>query len=242
MDPLDAQDEKDPLRSDAQRVRRRLAITVLIVVILVALAVVWFATPLREWIDVRHLVAMLTRFSDSPFAPLIMLALFVGGGLVVMPVNVLIAATVLVFGPLLGAIYALIGCELNALVLYELGRRLPHAERDNQLGARIRRLRAKLSEHGVLAVALVRFVPIAPYSIVNFVAGAARIDRVKYFVGTAIGMLPGIILNALFIDRVLGAIEEPGPWSYLLLIVVAAVAILFAAIVRRRLARRDVSG
>ncbi|HEX6833211.1 MAG TPA: VTT domain-containing protein [Rudaea sp.] len=229
---------RTPVRDDVARERRRLALTVGAVLALVALAIVWFATPLREWIDVARIAQFLGRFRDSPFAPLVMIALFVAGGFVVVPVNVLIAATVLVFGPVAGIAYALIGCELNAIALYEVGRRLPHGPKNGRLATRVRRLRARVAEHGVLAVALVRIVPIAPYSIVNVVAGAAHVDRVRYAIGTALGMLPGIVVNALFIDRILAAIDQPGPWSIALLAAVAAIAVAFALFVRRRLARR----
>src|SRR6187399_2359142 len=87
--------------------RRRIVRIVAFGAVLIALAVLWLDTPLREWADVPRLVAAAHQLGDSPLAPLAVLGAFVAGGLVVAPVNVLIAATMIVFGPLTGICYAL---------------------------------------------------------------------------------------------------------------------------------------
>ena len=207
------------------------------VIVLGTLALVWWLTPLREWINVSHAVAAMNRLGDSPVAPLVMLAAFAIGGLLIIPVNVLIAVTVLVFGPLLGASYALIGVVLSAELLYEIGRHFPAGDMRRRLERATQRLRGRLKKHGLLAVAVVRIVPVAPYSVVNVAAGAMRIPRVQYLVGTALGMLPGIVFNALFIDRVVEAIEKPNPWSYALLIAAAALIVASIVLIRCRVAR-----
>ena len=71
----------------------------LIVFALAALALAWRYTPLREWINVESLVHLSDRFEASPFAPLIVIGGFVLGGLLVIPLTMLIAATGIVFGP-----------------------------------------------------------------------------------------------------------------------------------------------
>jgi phospholipase D1/2 len=226
-------------RVDAWHMRTRVAIVAVIVLVIVAVITLWLFTPLREWIDVQRLVAVVGTFSDSPFAPVAMLAAYVVGGLIVIPVNILIAVTVIVFGPVLGAIYALIGCELSALVLYEIGRRLPKRALSNRFGARVLKLREQLSRHGIPTVTVIRIVPIAPYSVVSLVAGAVHIGRMEYLVGTALGMLPGIVINALFVDRVLAAVQHPNPVTITLLIAAAAIALGLIVLIRRRLALRN---
>jgi len=215
--------------------RARALIAALLV--LAALAALWLGSPLREWLDVPRLAGTLHHFADSPLAPLLMLAAFLAGGLVIFPVNVLIAASILIFGPWRGALYAVLGCTLSAWLLYEIGRRIPNNRLHDWLGSRLDRVRARLAWRGVLAVALVRAVPIAPYSIVNLAAGAARIGRTAYLAGTVIGMLPGIIVSAAFLDRLLAAIDDPGPLTVAALIVAAVLAALListVAMIRRR--------
>jgi phospholipase D1/2 len=242
MDETPGQASNEIAKNDVWRMRKRIALVALAVVVIVAIVALWIFTPLREWIDIRRLAAVMARFADSPFAPFVMLAAFVVGGLIVMPVNVLITVTVLVFGPVLGAIYALVGCELSAAVLYEIGCRLPRGSLNHRFGARIEKLRARLAHHGIPAIAIIRIVPVAPYSIVSLVGGAMHIGRVRYLIGTAIGMSPGILVNALFIDRVLAAIERPNSTTISLLLLAAALALALIVLIRRRLMRRNPVG
>ena len=216
---------------------RRIAITAAVVLVLVAIVLIWWLTPLRAWLDVHRVVQWLDSFGNSPLAPLALLLAYLIGGVVFVPVNLLIAATVLVFGPWLGILYALIGSVLDAWLLYEIGRRIPASGLRDRIERATQRLRGKLARHGVLAVTLVRIVPVAPYSAVNLAAGALRIPRRDYLLGTAFGMLPGIVFNAVFIDRVVAALEHPNSSSYALLILVAALIVVLAALIRRRVAR-----
>ena len=81
---------------------------------LILLAGVWQWTPLRELMDVTSLVASLEEVANGPMALLMTVAGFLIGGLLVMPVMVLIAVTILAFGPWWGFWYALIGMTASA--------------------------------------------------------------------------------------------------------------------------------
>jgi uncharacterized membrane protein YdjX (TVP38/TMEM64 family) len=216
---------------------RRIAVTAGGVIAIGAIALVWWLTPLREWVHIPRLVEALRALGTSPLAPLALLAIYVIGGLLLVPVNVLIAVTVLVFGSVLGAIYALVGCVMSAATTYEVGRHFPAGEVRRTLERATDRLRARLKRHGLLAVIVVRIVPVAPYTVVNAAAGAMHVPRRQYLLGTALGMLPGIVFNALFIDRVLQALEHPNPTSYALLIAAGALIVAAIAAIRRRVAR-----
>jgi len=201
-----------------------------IVVAIACIAMLWAFTPMRHWLDIDRLSAVVDRFADSPFAPLIVVAMFVIGGLIVIPVNALTAVTILVFGPIAGALYSLIGCTASALVLYEIARRIPLRRLRPNAGARMQRFHHHLVRHAVWAVALVRLVPVAPYSIVCILLGTTEIRRAPYIAGTMLGMLPGILVNAFFIDRVIAAIRHPSMTTAALLglavVVIAALALL----------------
>ncbi len=218
-------------------VARRFALSAAIVLLLGGLALLWLATPLHDWVDVAHLVAALNRFGDSAWAPLLLLAAYLVGGLVLFPVNVLIAVTVLVFGPLLGSVYALVGALASAVLLYEIGRGLRQGALRSRLTPRLRLLGARIARRGLPAIVFVRVVPLAPYSVVNLVAGAARIRRRDYVFGTALGMLPGIAVNALFVDRILALIERPQGSTLCAFVLALALALALLYALRRRMAR-----
>lgn len=219
--------------------------TVLVAVAVLALVIAAVAAkildPAFEWPDAADLLDAAARFGRWPPAPLLALACFAIGGLVVFPVNLLIAASIVAFGPLGGGVVALAGSVLSAWVVHELGRRLPPGTTLGWLGERGERLRKRIVGHGLLAVAIVRIVPIAPYSVVGFVSGVARVRRVDYLVGTALGMAPGIVLYALFVDRALAVLVDPHPLAWLLLATALALLVAFAfgarAWQRRRVSR-----
>ena len=228
------------LEAAAQRrttLRRRLLWSGAFAAVIITLAVLWLDTPLREWADVPRLVAAAHRLGDSPLAPLAVLGAFLAGGIVVAPVNVLIAATVIVFGPVEGALVALLGSLLSAAALHEVGRLLPAARLRERLDKPLRMLTGRMPRHSIIAIMVIRIVPVAPYTVVNVISGAAHVDRIPYLIGTALGMLPGIVLNALLIDRLIDAIEHPGPWTWTLLALVGVAIAAVVATVHRRLRR-----
>jgi uncharacterized membrane protein YdjX (TVP38/TMEM64 family) len=55
------------------------------------------------WLEPARLIELGESLRESPLAPLFVLLAFVGGGLILFPVVVLVAVTAAVFGPLLGA-------------------------------------------------------------------------------------------------------------------------------------------
>lgn len=220
-----------------QATRARIVRLVVVGSVLIALALLWLDTPLHEWADVARLVAAAHQLGDSRLAPLVVLGTFVAGGLVVAPINVLIAATVVVFGPIFGAFYALLGSLLNASVLYEIGRVLPAQKLRARLDRPLRLLTGRMPHQGIAAIALIRILPVAPYSVVNVIAGAAHVARLPYLIGTALGMLPGIVLNALLIDRLIAAVEHPNAWTWAWLGLIAITIATVVTAVHRRLRR-----
>lgn len=205
-----------------RRFRRVLALGAIALALL--LAALWLRLPADARPTLVELLAAAEQWRSSPIAPFVALACFVVGGVVVFPVNLLMAATIVVFGPFAGGAYALLGSVLSAAAVYEIGRLLPSTLARRLLGERGERLRERIVGHGIVAVAIVRIVPVAPYSIVCFMAGAARIHRGDYLIGTALGMLPGVLVYALFVDRARAVILEPHPLAWLLLL--AAIVVL----------------
>jgi len=185
------------------------------------------------WNGLPALIDRAGEWRSVPFAPLVLLACFIVGGLVVFPVNLLMAASIVVFGPVAGTVYALVGSVLSAAVLHQIGLSFPEGTWTRVIGTRGEWLRERVARHGILAMAVVRILPLAPYSIVSLAAGAARIPRRAYIVGTALGMLPGILLYAFFIDRAREVITNPRPLSWAMLIVAIALVAGVALILRR---------
>jgi uncharacterized membrane protein YdjX (TVP38/TMEM64 family) len=145
------------------------------------------------------------------------MAAFVAGGLVVFPVVVLIAATAATFGPVLGFFYAAAGTMVSALVTYALGAWLGKQTLRDLLGPRLDSVRKRVARKGVIAVALIRLVPVAPFTIVNLLAGASEITLTQYLLGTALGMLPGIFMMSVLGHQLSQIILHPSAFSVAML-------------------------
>ena len=91
----------------------------------------------------------------------------------------------------------------------------------------------------LLALVLVRIVPVAPYSIVNIVAGASHIGLRDFLLGTAIGLTPGVLGIVVFVDRIIASVRHPGFVSFALLAIIAGLLGGSAVVLQRRLARRE---
>ncbi len=202
-----------------------------------ALAAAWRWSPLGTWIEIPRLLASIQVFDRSPAAPFITIAGFLIGGLLVAPVTVLITVTVLAFGPMEGFLYSFAGMTLSAILTFYVGRWFGQRLVD-RFSLRLQRLSIRLAEKGVLAVVAVRVVPVAPFTIVNMVAGATRIRLKDFVVGTVIGELPGLIALSIFVDQITQTIESPGPASYAVLAVTAAAILAIVWILRQWLAKR----
>ena len=176
------------------------------------LALMWRYTPLAEWTDLRVIRASALSISDSVWAPLIVVGVFVAAGFVLFPVTILIAVTAGTFGPWLGLVYAAAGAMASSLATYLLGARLGKNALRTLIGPRLHRVTRRVRDKGILTMATVRMVPVAPFTIVNLVAGASGIRFVDFVAGTLLGLLPGLIVLSSLGNQIFYALSDPG-WT-----------------------------
>ena len=193
-------DPKEPLNLERTAQRMWTARTVLAVTgtmgSLVGLALLWHFTALSDFADIGFMSSVISRHSQSAFAPLFAVAFFVVGGLVMFPVIVLIAATAAALGPWVGFLSATAGVLASSTLLFLIGRFMGHKRLQSLLGARALRVQRRIVGKGIVAVAMIRMVPIAPFTLVNVLAGASQLRLSDFLVGTILGMAPGIITMA----------------------------------------------
>jgi phosphatidylserine/phosphatidylglycerophosphate/cardiolipin synthase-like enzyme/uncharacterized membrane protein YdjX (TVP38/TMEM64 family) len=215
-------------RSARKPVPRRIIGLGVLAVALVAFALAWRFTPLREWINLASLIALARSVDQMPFTPAIVIAAFVVAGMLMVPITVLIAVAGVVFGPVNGGLYASAGVGLSALLGFGLGHWLGHDALRDMLGPRINNLSRRFAQRGIAAMAVVRLLPIAPFTVVNVVAGASHLGLRDYLLGTLIGMAPGIVLTVVFSHNLAEAIRHPSLQTLLVLAGVTAALMLTA--------------
>jgi uncharacterized membrane protein YdjX (TVP38/TMEM64 family) len=205
--------------------------------LIVLLVLIWRFTPLAAMTHPAAIREWFTGFADSPSAPAIVLGVFIVAGLLVFPVTVLIAATAATFGPWLGFVYAAAGALASAVVAYGVGALAGRQTLEDVMGPRLNRVRRTITRRGVFAIAAIRMVPIAPFTLVNLVAGASKIPLFDYVLGTVIGMLPGLIVISLLGSQIVNILAEPTP-ANLLLLLLAVIAWIGVSLLAQALVTR----
>ena len=183
---------------------------------------------------VARMSTALAALRGSPWGVPVVLLVFAVGSIVSFPILVLIGATVLALGPWLGFACAALGTLLAATVTFSLGRTIGRKPLRRWLGRRAQLLERRLERRGIVAVALIRKVPIVPFTVVNMLIGASGLPYRDFIVGTAIGMLPGIAAFALVGVRAAELWRNPTPANIALAI--AAVLLWIAVVLGLQLA------
>ncbi|MFL6714916.1 MAG: VTT domain-containing protein [Burkholderiaceae bacterium] len=220
-------------------VPRRMIGLAILALALGLLALAWRATPLGDVVNLANLVAAARALEAMPFTPLIAVAAFALAGALMVPVTLLIAVTGIVFGPAYGALYAIAGSTLSAALSYGLGWWAGRDTVRRLLGARVHRLSRRIARRGILAVTVVRVLPVAPFVVVNVVAGASHIRLRDFLIGTVLGMAPGIVLTVTFVHQLAEAVRRPSLGAVAVLAVVALLLIATALGLQKLFAARE---
>ncbi|WP_043539266.1 VTT domain-containing protein [Salinarimonas rosea] len=201
----------------AQRSLLRTLKLVLAALAVAAVVALWRFSPAADLTDPAALVARLEALGAGPFAPLLVVLAFVVGGLVVFPVTVLITVTGMMFAPVTAIAVATTGVMLSAALMYAIGRAVGRGALERRMGRRTRAVSKALADSGIIAVAALRMLPVAPFSVVNLVVGASRIGIADYLAGTLVGMAPGLVMLTLLGTRLAEVLASPDPWALALL-------------------------
>lgn len=224
--------EQPPLTlTQRRRLRRRLAWLALTLLGVMGLALAWSWSPLREVLDAATLAQTLRAYGQG-VGPGLAIVGFAVAVSVAVPLTFLTLVALLAFDAWTGFGVALAGALLGAGLSYGLGAALGRQAVQQLTGTRLNTLSTRLAKHGLLAVIAVRMVPVAPFAVVNMVAGSSHIKLRHLLLGTAIGMTPGTLLMMVFTDQIVRALTHPGRDTVLLVALTAALIIIGALGVR----------
>jgi len=238
--PIDPDDfiERFIDKEDHHSGRKRIIMFVALMLALIVLAGAWKWSPLAGYLDIDVISEWVGSLSGHRLMPLIVVALYVLGGLVVFPVTAMVAITAVVFPPLTALALSVAGAMMSASVIYWIGRFLGRDFVRKVAGKKINQLSRRLARQGLLAITIIRFIPVAPFSVVNLVAGASHIRFRDYFIGTLIGMTPGFIAITLFTESLMSFLFEPNIVNITVLAGITLVAVVLLIWLKRRIARR----
>jgi phospholipase D1/2 len=214
--------------------KRRIWIGVVALLLLFAAAAAWKWTPLADLIDVNRLSGWAASLRQNPARHLYLLGAYIIGSLLLVPITVIILVTAIVFGPVMGSLYSIVGSLAGAVATYAIGCLLGQDFVRKIAGAKWRRLEQKIGQSGVVAVATLRLLPIAPFTVVNVVSGAFKVPLRDYILGSLLGLVPGILITNFFAHQFARAIRDPGMGTLLILAALIMITIVGTVWLKRR--------
>lgn len=169
--------------------------------------------------------------------PLIVLALCAIHAVVFYPAEIIDAAVGFVYGFPGGLALMMAGWLLNGLICHTVGRHVARPLLEAWLGAgRFDRTEQMIERGGVTLLLAVRLIPILPFSLVSYAAGAARVPLWRFIWTTAVGYLP-ITAISVYLGTKLEGLHPTDP------LVLASVAALLALLwIGHRIAQRQRDG
>jgi uncharacterized membrane protein YdjX (TVP38/TMEM64 family) len=156
------------------------------------------------------------------WGPLTILALCLIHSFVFYPAEIVDAAAGFVYGfwPALGLVMS--GWLLNGLVCWAIGRSVARPLLERLLGReRFDRTEAMIERGGISLLLGVRLVPIFPFSVISYAAGAARVPIGRFVWTTMVGYLP-ITAISVYLGTELESLHPTDP------LVLGSVAALLA--------------
>ncbi|GAC1652043.1 MAG: hypothetical protein NVS4B8_27230 [Herpetosiphon sp.] len=184
----------------------------------------------------------LARITDllrsTAFGPLLFIGLYALRPLVLFPASVLTLGAGLVFGPVLGVMYTIVGSNLSALLAFGVG----HWFGEGLLGGEraagvVQRYAARLRQHSFETVLLMRLI-FLPYDLVNYLCGVLHIDWKAFLLATLLGSLPGtfaiVLAGASFKGDLRHGLPSFDPRVFAASVVIIVVSMAISRWVRRR--------
>jgi uncharacterized membrane protein YdjX (TVP38/TMEM64 family) len=217
--------------------RRRWTAVVSVAGVGLAMAL-WYVTDAADVMGPERIATATSSLAGSPWGPVVGTLGIAVASTAMIPLVPLIVAAGALFGPWTGFAVAVIGGTAAAVAGHEIGRVLWRDATHRLLGRYADRLARRLRRGSVLAVMAVRIVPVAPFAVVNFAAGATHVPRRAFVLGTILGLAPGALALTVASDRGIAVVRDPN-WhaaAGLGLAVLARVAVVAGG--RAILARR----
>ncbi len=217
------------------RAWRAVAVSVGMVVVVAVMLVIgrlYYGAEIEAFIDSTLGEARRAQWGLPVAILVFVLTAYVGA-----PQIVLIGACVVAFGPEQGFWFAWIATVCSGATTYFTGR-LASAETQRRFGgATGGRFTRFMGRNGFLASLIVRFVPTAPFVVVNMAFGAARVGFWAFIGGLALGVLPKTAIIAFAGDGIMDALEGNLGSAAVMGVIAIALWIIVAVLVRRFLRR-----
>lgn len=174
--------------------------------------------------------------SHGLWGALIFILLHIVATIVGVPGVILTVVGGLLFGLAWGSVLSLVGATLGAMGAFWMARYLLLDWAQNRV--RDRKLLCTFNQavlqHPFSFVLIVRFAPISPFNLVNFLFGMTTIHWFPYSLGTFLGIIPGVIAYTWVGVAGNDAMHGKGPWPLIIACTILAILSAMPLLLRKR--------
>jgi uncharacterized membrane protein YdjX (TVP38/TMEM64 family) len=182
--------------------------------------------------EVRHQINEL-----GAAGPLLIIALALIHTIVIYPAEIVNAAAGFAYGFFPALALVTVGWMLSALLAYWVGTRVARPLLDRWFGPeRFERFEGMIERGGITLLLALRLIPIVPFSLVCYAAGAARVPLWRFVWTTLVGYMPITALAVYFGTRLEGMrFTDP-------VVIGSIVALVVLLLIGHRIVRRQAAG
>ncbi len=160
----------------------------------IGLAIALHRLELHQWFNQGGVICWLRQL--GPWSVLGFVGAHILATVLGIPGTVLVLAGGIFFGVPYGTLWSVVGATLGAIAAFVLARTLLRDRIMDRWGhsSRLKRLNRRLERSPLSVVLAIRFAPISPFNLVNFLFGLTPISTTTYAIGTFFGIIPGTAL------------------------------------------------
>ena len=137
---------------------------------------------IKQWVD-----------QAGWWAPVIFIFIYAAAAILFLPGTIFTFAGGIIFGPVLGVLYNLIGATLGATLSFLIARYLASDLVSQRSAGRLKQLIHGVEAEGWRFVAFTRLMPLFPFNLLNYALGLTKIRFIEYVLATFIFIIPACI-------------------------------------------------
>ncbi|MDT8310379.1 MAG: VTT domain-containing protein [Methylophaga sp.] len=214
----------------------------LLVIVMLSLALVWRYLINNGLINAGQIEALLNKVNQwqqliwlMPMLVIVYVVLLS----VMFPLTLLVIATGFLFDPLWALLAAVIGSLTSSAVSFFIGHYVGREAIEKHGGKLIQKAETFMQNNTINSMIVINLLPIAPFTLTNMLAGALKMRFMPYMLGSAIGLIPGllaVILVGSQLGKIIRATEAAHIWQGL---GIAVIAISVLALIIYRVNQRS---
>ena len=117
------------------------------------------------------------------------------------PIAIMSLTAGFIFGPWLGAAALMAGAFAGCTATFYISRVFGACYVEKIIKGKAKEFQETLDKNGFKVILFIRLFPLLPWEVVNYAAGLSRIRYREYILATMIGILPSVLAQTFFSDR-----------------------------------------